>query len=401
MLASSRTARACAVALLAILAAAEGCASPAPSREYETVVPSLDEAPPLAMFEWKGRVLLARVGKLSTFDPATSQLQDLGGPEYQTCKGSLSTDLWPDFRYPTPLGARLTGAGSLELANGTCGIWRVDPALPSAPEMIVRWDLVPPSKIGATTGPGLSVHGMYAADVDDETFVCLSVQGGPPDGVTDLPYHDHVEIWSIAAGGEAERIASAPPLFGGPGYEVYPDACTGIVADRDGIYFAAAGGYDGRLYRVDRATKTVTSVLEWNGDSLDASLRLTKDSLVVMPASAEAMKPRPDGLAPPNLTLPIVRIDRRTLASTLVVAGTAYNAPLRYDLQVVGDQLYYLDGFSLRRVPLAGGDVDTVVEGSAHEGAFLGYAVVGPWVYFDHVSHADGKEHYALWRTPR
>ena len=324
-------------------------------------------------------------------------MQELSGPSYQTCRRwPDATQLWPDAYYPTPRGARMTEGGALELENNLCGIWRIDPASPDTHTPIVSWPTFDQVSIGPTPVPyDLDVDAMYAADSGGESFVCVDVQGSSTgSGMREK----HVEVWSISAdGGSSERIALPPPLYQDSVGKLFPEKCGAIAADRDSVFFNAGTGGNAVLYRIDRATKATTLVTKWFGD-VSTEMLLTKDAVLFAPWSI-SVADHDLVLTSPNFYLPVLRVDRATLTPKVILAGRTFHDPLRYDFKIDGDTLYWLDGLSLRRMSVLGGEVETIVEGdfTAETGAFPDYAVLDRDIYFGRVT----KDSYALQRTAK
>lgn len=388
------------------LAALVGCSSAPAPRTYETVF-AVDGAPILAMASYRDGLLLARLGALQTFDPKTSTARQLTGPSYEVCPFAEGASLWPDLYYPFPKSLRLTSTGALELGVANCGVWRLDPEHADVETPILHTDR--PTKTtfwGATPGPYMMSNFLptLTADSGDETIVCAQV---------DLVLHEgvgtgsgafepaHLEIWSIDADGRAARPIFVPKWSTSTSAPIYPpEQCLGLAANRDDVFFVSSVLGRQSLSRVSRATGAVTELSKFNGlSSAPIETILAGDTLVIVPFEEFGT----GGDDPSANYLPVLAVDLKTGMKRTLLHGVTRQSPVRYDFKVDGTELYWLDGLSLRRMPLAGGDVETIVEGhfDTGDGVFPDYAVLPDHVYFSHVvGHGDATR-YTLMRTPK
>ena len=386
-----------AIAALAVC----GCSSSEPApRAYETLLPD-DHAAILAMMPYRDGILLARNGELQTFEPKTGTGRTLSGPSYARCP-FRSSDFWPDLFYPSPRGARLTAKNALELVTGNCGVWRFDPEHPDVTTPLLGYDPKTSTSLwGTTPGPSIkfNIGPTFTADSGNDTIVCAQV---------DTIYHDdgktfdpaHVELWSIDADARGAHslfvskwsTSASDPIFP-------PEHCLGLAANADDVFWISAVSATLTLSHLTRATGAVNEVTHWFGNALVPNEMLVAgNTLIVVPYTKDGT----GGDDPAALYLPVLAIDIKSgLTRTLLNAGRA-DAPVRYDFKVDGPNLYWLDGLSLRRMPLAGGDVETLVEGdlTTGNGAFPDYAIGSDFVYFSHVSGRDDIQ-YGLQRTPK
>ncbi len=164
-----------------------------------------------------------------------------------------------------------------------------------------------------------------------------------------------IQLWSLSPDGTPrERLAKI---------DTDPrdvlTACRTVMTDATSILLAS----DRSVMRYDRATRA-TTVLE----GLGLGLQQDAESVYFMTELGEVVRATRDGAG----------------RTTIVPPVASPTDPARVNLQLDGDQLYFYEGHSLRRVPKHGGEVVDVAAGTADDGIFPVNLGFGP----DHVHFA-------------
>lgn len=323
------------------------------------VVAGPEWSPALAMIRDGGTLWIARPTHLDRVDLATGAIARAAGEEWARCPGHdavrwMSMPL-EDWSYPSLV---LSGT-KFYLAAEECGLWSFDVA---TGERRLLVDAASPTHLGdplwnGKRGPQWQTPwGMAMAKDGDGLVACIDVSVPPEEAEKADHRYQRVELWSIGLDGDArERLAIVDAARG-------EEFCKHVVPAPGAIVFST----DHAILRFDRATRALTTLasgLEYGPEGL----AVDDANVYYIGSMAEIVRVPLDGAAPVTLRPPAKPTD-----------------PARVGLVVDGDDLYFYEGLSLKRMNENGGDPSDFAPGDDADWTFpVTLGVSDRHVYFE------------------
>ncbi len=295
--------------------------------------------------------------RIDRIDQRTGARTTLAGPDWNACPSDGAPFL------PVPLDAAYPGVvvrgSTVFVVAPSCGFWSLDTTTRQKTLIIDARVSATPTWNGHP-GPGALMDlGMPLAVDGDGLVACMTVawERDSPRG--------SIQLWSLSPDGTPrERLASI---------DTDPrdvlTACRTVMTDATSILLAS----DRSVMRYDRATRATTVL---GGLGLGLGLQQDDESVYFMTELGEVMRAARDGAG----------------RTTIVPPVASLTDPARVNLQLDGDQLYFYEGHSLRRVPKHGGEVVDFAAGTADDWIFPVNLGFGPdHVYFARVIATPGR----------